>query len=72
MGALATFTGAVVLVSHDDGAVTAPNPERVLFLPDGDENHWNAVMRNLFSCASNQNTHLSKVFERFSLLSEES
>ena len=39
--ALATFTGAVVLVSHDEGAVLALNPERVLILPDGVEDHWN-------------------------------
>jgi ATPase subunit of ABC transporter with duplicated ATPase domains len=39
--ALATFTGAVVLVSHDEGAVSALNPERVLILPDGVEDIWN-------------------------------
>jgi ATPase subunit of ABC transporter with duplicated ATPase domains len=39
--ALATFTGAVVLVSHDEGAVVALNPERVLILPDGVEDIWN-------------------------------
>lgn len=39
--ALSTFTGAVVLVSHDVGAVLALNPERVLILPDGVEDHWN-------------------------------
>lgn len=39
--ALSTFTGAVVLVSHDVGAVLALNPERVLVLPDGVEDHWN-------------------------------
>ena len=39
--ALATFTGAVVLVSHDEGAVLALNPERVLILPDGQEDLWN-------------------------------
>ena len=39
--ALSTFTGAVVLVSHDVGAVQALNPERVLILPDGAEDHWN-------------------------------
>ncbi|MDA7760850.1 ATP-binding cassette domain-containing protein [Aquiluna sp.] len=41
LGALAGFKGAVVLVSHDVGAVQALNPERVLILPDGDEDHWN-------------------------------
>jgi hypothetical protein len=31
----------VVLVSHDPGAVAALNPERVVLLPDGDEDIWN-------------------------------
>jgi ATPase subunit of ABC transporter with duplicated ATPase domains len=47
--ALATFSGAVVLVSHDVGAVTALNPERVLILPDGDEDHWNEGYEELIS-----------------------
>ncbi len=46
---LATFTGAVVLVSHDVGAVTALNPERVLILPDGDEDHWNEGYEELIA-----------------------
>ena len=41
LGALAGYSGAVVLVSHDEGAVEALNPERVLILPDGVEDHWN-------------------------------
>lgn len=40
LGALNTFTGAVVLVSHDPGAVEALNPDRVLLLPEGDEDLW--------------------------------
>ena len=47
--ALATFTGAVVLVSHDVGAVEALNPERVLILPDGVEDHWNQGYADLIS-----------------------
>ncbi|MDO5081422.1 ABC-F family ATP-binding cassette domain-containing protein [Buchananella hordeovulneris] len=38
--ALATYEGAVVLVTHDPGAVTALAPDRVLLLPDGDEDLW--------------------------------
>ncbi|MDR0431983.1 MAG: ATP-binding cassette domain-containing protein [Bifidobacteriaceae bacterium] len=38
--ALASFAGAVVLVTHDEGAVHALSPERVLLLPDGDEDLW--------------------------------
>lgn len=39
--ALASFQGAIVLVSHDEGAVLSLNPERVLILPEGDEDLWN-------------------------------
>ncbi len=41
LGALANYAGAVVLVSHDEGAVKSLNPERVLILPDGVEDYWN-------------------------------
>ena len=40
LDALDTYEGAVVLVSHDPGAVEALNPERVLLLPEGDEDLW--------------------------------
>jgi ATPase subunit of ABC transporter with duplicated ATPase domains len=49
LNALATFKGAIVLVSHDVGAVRALNPERVLILPDGDEDHWNEGYADLIS-----------------------
>ena len=45
--ALASFSGAVVLVSHDVGAVDALNPERVLVMPDGQEDLWNDGYRDL-------------------------
>ena len=51
LGALASYTGAVVLVSHDEGAVEALNPERVLILPDGVEDHWNKDYAELISLA---------------------
>jgi len=41
LAALASYRGAVVLVSHDPGAVAALAPERVVLLPDGDEDLWN-------------------------------
>ena len=40
LAALRRYEGAVVLVSHDEGAVEALNPERVVMLPDGIEDHW--------------------------------
>ncbi|PWD49537.1 ABC transporter [Serinibacter arcticus] len=51
LGALKTFAGAVVLVTHDEGAVEALEPERVLLLPDGDEDMWNADYAELISLA---------------------
>jgi ATPase subunit of ABC transporter with duplicated ATPase domains len=40
LSALASYRGAVVLVTHDEGAVSALAPERVLLLPDADEDLW--------------------------------
>ncbi len=41
LGALRGYRGAVVLVTHDEGAVRALDPERVVILPEGDEDLWN-------------------------------
>jgi ATPase subunit of ABC transporter with duplicated ATPase domains len=51
LDALAHYEGAVVLVSHDPGAVEALNPERVLILPDGVEDHWNKEYADLIALA---------------------
>lgn len=51
LDALANYAGAVVLVSHDEGAVEALNPERVLILPDGVEDFWNPDYAELISLA---------------------
>ncbi|AKK11142.1 ABC-F family ATP-binding cassette domain-containing protein [Corynebacterium uterequi] len=40
LDALKTYTGAVVLVTHDPGAVRALEPERVIIMPEGDEDLW--------------------------------
>ena len=42
LDALRSYAGAVVLVTHDPGAVEALEPERVILLPDGNEDHWSA------------------------------
>jgi len=41
----------VVLVSHDEGAVAALNPERVLLLPDGVEDLYGADYLDLVALA---------------------
>ena len=51
LGALRTYEGAVVLVTHDEGAVDALEPERVLLLPDGVEDLWGADYKDLVSLA---------------------
>ena len=51
LDALAHYSGSVVLVSHDDGAVLALNPERVLIMPDGVEDHWSDEYADLVSLA---------------------
>ena len=51
LGALRSYEGAVVLVSHDEGAVEALNPERVVLLPDGVEDLWGPAYADLISLA---------------------
>lgn len=51
LGALAHYEGAVVLVSHDPGAVESLNPERVLILPDGVEDIWSREYQELVELA---------------------
>ena len=47
----ATYAGAVVLVTHDEGAVEALQPERVVLLPDGVEDLWNPDYVDLVALA---------------------
>jgi len=51
LAALRGYAGAVVLVSHDEGAVSALDPERVLLLPDGDEDLWSPAYLDLIALA---------------------
>jgi len=51
LNALSLYEGAVVLVTHDPGAVRALNPERVLILPDGDEDLWSESYIELIELA---------------------
>jgi ATPase subunit of ABC transporter with duplicated ATPase domains len=51
LGALRTFTGAVVLVTHDEGAVDALQPERIILLPDGVEDLWGEDYADLVALA---------------------
>jgi ATPase subunit of ABC transporter with duplicated ATPase domains len=49
--ALSTYKGAVVLVTHDEGAVEALQPEKVLLLPDGVEDNWSSDLADLVALA---------------------
>ncbi|MBI4939135.1 MAG: ABC-F family ATP-binding cassette domain-containing protein [Actinobacteria bacterium] len=51
LDALRHYAGAVVLVTHDEGAVEALQPERVVLLPDGDEDLWNGDYLDLVALA---------------------
>ncbi|QCW50652.1 ABC-F family ATP-binding cassette domain-containing protein [Nocardioides dongxiaopingii] len=51
LAAIRTYEGAIILVTHDEGAVRALEPDRVLLLPDGDEDLWNDGYADLVSLA---------------------
>lgn len=51
LAALRSYAGAVVLVTHDEGAVEALGPDRVVLLPDGDEDLWNDGYADLIALA---------------------
>ena len=51
LDALRTYAGAVVLVTHDPGAAEALDPQRVVLLPDGTEDHWSAEYAGLIELA---------------------
>jgi ATP-binding cassette subfamily F protein 3 len=47
LDALRTYTGAIVLVTHDEGAVDALSPDKVILLPDGVEDMWSPDLVDL-------------------------
>jgi ATPase subunit of ABC transporter with duplicated ATPase domains len=51
LSALRRYSGAIVLVTHDEGAVEALGPQRVLLLPDGVEDLWSADLADLVALA---------------------
>ena len=51
LAALRSYAGAVVLVTHDPGAVEALEPDRVLVLPDGVEDLWSDDYAELIALA---------------------
>lgn len=51
LSALASYSGAVVLVTHDEGAVRALEPDKVLLLPDGVEDQWSDELLDLIALA---------------------
>jgi ATPase subunit of ABC transporter with duplicated ATPase domains len=51
LDALRRYRGAVVLVTHDEGAVDALHPERVVLLPDGVEDLWGSDYLDLVALA---------------------
>ena len=51
LDALRTYAGAIVLVTHDEGAVEALQPEKVILLPDGVEDSWSEDLADLITLA---------------------
>ncbi len=51
LDALRSYQGAVVLVTHDPGAAEALDPQRVVLLPDGTEDHWSEDYSSLIELA---------------------
>jgi len=51
LNALRLYRGAIVLVTHDEGAVEALAPQRVILLPDGVEDSWSEDLSDLVALA---------------------
>ncbi|MCW2527463.1 MAG: putative transporter ATP-binding protein [Pseudonocardiales bacterium] len=51
LDALRNYAGAIVLVTHDEGAVHALSPDKVILLPDGVEDTWSTDLADLVALA---------------------
>ncbi|MFD7325534.1 ABC-F family ATP-binding cassette domain-containing protein [Streptomyces sp. NPDC059875] len=51
LAAVGAYPGAIVMVTHDEGAIDALRPERVVLLPDADEDLWSEEYRDLVTLA---------------------
>jgi ATPase subunit of ABC transporter with duplicated ATPase domains len=51
LAALRRYQGAIVLVTHDEGAVDALAPQRVVLLPEGVEDAWSEDLADLVALA---------------------
>jgi ATPase subunit of ABC transporter with duplicated ATPase domains len=51
LGAVGSYPGAIVMVTHDEGAIEALRPDRVLILPDASEDLWSDDYLDLVSLA---------------------
>ena len=51
LGAVGNYPGAIVMVTHDEGAIEALCPDRVLILPDATEDLWTDDYLDLVSLA---------------------
>jgi ATPase subunit of ABC transporter with duplicated ATPase domains len=51
LAAIRSYEGSIILVTHDEGAVHALEPDRVLILPDGVEDLWSDEYAELVELA---------------------
>ncbi|WBQ03581.1 ABC-F family ATP-binding cassette domain-containing protein [Kribbella sp. CA-293567] len=51
LGAVGNYPGAIIMVTHDEGAIEALRPDRVLILPDATEDLWTDDYLELVSLA---------------------
>ncbi len=51
LNSIRQYQGAIILVTHDEGAVKALEPDRVLILPDGVEDLWSDEYADLVALA---------------------